>query len=227
MDGREETSDREEDDTDTFMEASGSEPKAKEDIRSWKELQEQLKSDWLEGQKKKETPTRLNKLTILQNFAMLRIKGVGRITASEEIARLWKDGAGAYFTHQIRFIAQHYQLFEELPAERRGAAGGQSLLKDERVQAAARTHLSSVPTGKVTPKQFHQALNKRILPSLGFNLTDGLSECTAQRWLLLLGWRHTRVKKGVYMDGHERPDVIEYRNNVFLPLMASYETRMV
>ena len=32
-----------------------------------------------------------------------------------------------------------------------------------------------------------------------------------------------RVKKGVYMDGHERPDVVEYRNNVFLPLMASFE----
>jgi len=35
------------------------------------------------------------------------------------------------------------------------------------------------------------------------------------------------VKKGVYMDGHERPDVVEYRNNVFLPLMASFERRMV
>jgi len=34
------------------------------------------------------------------------------------------------------------------------------------------------------------------------------------------------VKKGVYMDGHERPDVVEYRNNVFLPLMASFERRM-
>ncbi len=30
--------DREEDDMDNFMEASGSEPKVKEDIRSWKEL---------------------------------------------------------------------------------------------------------------------------------------------------------------------------------------------
>jgi len=30
--------DREEDDMDNFMEASGSGPKAKEDIRSWKEL---------------------------------------------------------------------------------------------------------------------------------------------------------------------------------------------
>ena len=29
------------------------------------------------------------------------------------------------------------------------------------------------------------------------------------------------------MDGHERPDVMEYRNKVFLPLMASLERRMV
>jgi hypothetical protein len=101
MDDREDTSDREEDDMDNFMEASGSEPKANEDIRLWKELREQLKLDWLEGQKKKETPTHLNKLTILQNFATLRIKGVRHIAASEEITRLWKDGAGVYFARQI------------------------------------------------------------------------------------------------------------------------------
>jgi hypothetical protein len=105
MDGREDTLDREEDDMDTFMEASGSEPKVKEDICLWKELREQLKSDWLEGQKKKETPTHLNKLTILQNFATLHIKGVGCITTSEGIVWLWKDGVGVYFTRQIRFIA--------------------------------------------------------------------------------------------------------------------------
>ena len=35
------------------------------------------------------------------------------------------------------------------------------------------------------------------------------------------------LKKGVYMDGYERPDVINYRMNTFLPLMAQYEKRMV
>ena len=35
------------------------------------------------------------------------------------------------------------------------------------------------------------------------------------------------MKKGVYMDGHERPDVIEYRNSKFLPLMALYKRCMV
>jgi len=93
--------DREEDDMDNFMEASGSEPKAKEDIQSWKELREQLKLDWLEGQKKNERPTHLNKLTILQNFTMLHIKGVRRITISKEITQVWQDGVGVYFAHQI------------------------------------------------------------------------------------------------------------------------------
>jgi hypothetical protein len=29
------------------------------------------------------------------------------------------------------------------------------------------------------------------------------------------------------MDGHEREDVVRYRNDVFLPAMKAYEARMV
>ena len=35
------------------------------------------------------------------------------------------------------------------------------------------------------------------------------------------------MKKGVYMDGHERDDVKAYRKDVFLPKMAEYERAMV
>lgn len=35
------------------------------------------------------------------------------------------------------------------------------------------------------------------------------------------------LRKGVYMDGHERPDVVEYRKKDFLLLMAEYWARMV
>jgi len=80
--------------------------------------------------------------------------------------------------------------------------------------------------GEVTPKQFSHALNEHILPSLGYNLQGVLSERTARQWLVKLGWRHTRLKKGVYMDGHEQPDVQKYRTEVFLPLMMSYKRRM-
>ncbi len=31
------------------------------------------------------------------------------------------------------------------------------------------------------------------------------------------------MRKGVYMDGHEREDVVKYRQEVFLPIMAKFE----
>ena len=35
------------------------------------------------------------------------------------------------------------------------------------------------------------------------------------------------MRKGVYMDGYERPDVVEYQKNDFLPLMALHKKNMV
>jgi hypothetical protein len=112
-----------------------------------------------EGHKRHDTRTHMNKLLILRNFATLHIKGVQRIAASEQIALQFHEGTVIHFAHRIQFLAQHYQLFEQLLKEKQGAAGGQSLVKDEQVQTAARAHLSSVPTGEMTPRQFHKALN--------------------------------------------------------------------
>jgi len=39
----------------------------------------------------------------------------------------------------------------------------------------------------------------------------GIRARTARRWLARLGFQWTDVRKGVYIDGHERPDVIEER----------------
>jgi len=219
--------DGEEDDIDDFMEASGAEPNAKEDIRDWKDLREQIKSDLTMAHKNHDSLSRINQFLILRNFATLRMKGIGRILASQEIARQWQDGAGVHFARQIRFLARHYQLFERLPASNRGGDRGRSLLNDEQVQTAARTYLLSMSVGEVTPARFRHALNEQILPSFGYTLRgSGLSLRTARRWLYKLGWRRSELKKGVYMDGHERPDVVEYRNDVFIPLMTSLERRM-
>ena len=31
------------------------------------------------------------------------------------------------------------------------------------------------------------------------------------------------VKKGVYIDGHEQEDVVDYQNKVFLPALKEFE----
>ena len=62
-------SDDEEDDMDTFIEASGCEPK--EEIRLWPDLRVQIKADLEAAHKKNESLTHIKELLALQNFATL------------------------------------------------------------------------------------------------------------------------------------------------------------
>ncbi|KIM54200.1 hypothetical protein SCLCIDRAFT_31308 [Scleroderma citrinum Foug A] len=167
------------------------------EIRGWDKLWEQVKDD----------------LT----------KGLGRIEASLEIARQWHEGEGKHLARKVRALARHYQVFEQLPAEKRGGrANALSPLKDERLQLAAHQWLMLQEVGQVTPQRFQHALNETILPALSIVLARPLCERTAQHWLLKLGWQQMRLRKGVYMDGHERDDVKKYRQEVFLPTMAAF-----
>ena len=152
------------------------------------------------------------------------MKGLGRIEASLEIARQWHEGEGKHLARKVRALAWHYQVFEQLPAEKRGGrANALSPLKDERLQLAAHQWLMLQEVGQVTPQQFQHALNETILPALSIVLARPLCERTARCWLLKLGWQQMRLRKGVYMDGHERNDVKKYRWEVFLLAMAAFE----
>lgn len=195
------------------------------EIRPWDVLCEQIKDDLKKGSKRKKLSlSQTNQLLILRNFATLRLKGFSITNASIEIARQWHEGEGVHFAKQVRKLARHYQIFEQLPKERRGGLRvSSSLLSDERVKTAARSWLSIQPLGEITPKRFQQALNATILPLLGIQPKSHLSERTARRWLVKLGWRRVELRKGVYMDGHERADVVEYRNNIFLPAMKEFQ----
>lgn len=59
------------------------------------------------------------------------------------------------------------------------------------------------------PWTLRKYVNKYLLPSLG--IENEIGESTAVRWLKKLGFKLCRVQKGVYVDGHERPDVVEAR----------------
>jgi hypothetical protein len=67
--------------------------------------------------------------------------------------------------------------------------------------------------------------------SEGITNEDGsdkeLADRTATEWMNRRGYKWTDLKKGVYKDGHERPDVLAYRNDVFLPRLAELEPTFV
>jgi len=65
---------------------------------------------------------------------------------------------------------------------------------------------------QITPKLLQKQVNEFIIPALGLDLgQQRISERCARRWLHKLGYAVTEVRKGIYVDGHERPDVVEYR----------------
>ncbi|OAX31798.1 hypothetical protein K503DRAFT_787611 [Rhizopogon vinicolor AM-OR11-026] len=57
-------------------------------------------------------------------------------------------------------------------------------------------------------------------------LKKTVSLATAQWWMLKLDYRWREEKKGQYVDGHERDDVVTYHQNVFLPLWKSFAYRL-
>ena len=56
-------------------------------------------------------------------------------------------------------------------------------------------------------------------------ITALISEKSARVWLRKLGFVPQSRKKGIYFDGHERPDVLEYRIT-FLKKMEEFEQLM-
>jgi len=208
------------------MEASGCEPKPKEKVCLWSDLRDKIKANLEVAHKQKASLMQMKELLVLQNFAMLQMRRDGCIVVSMQIAWQTTDGVGTHFACQIHFLACHYQLFEQLPPQKQGKYLNRSLLNDKQVQAAVRTYLMGLSTGEVTPSCFCCMLNERILPLLRYALKNDLLLCTAWRWLVRLGWRNKLLRKGVYMDGHERPDVVKYHNNTFLRLMEKYWAKM-
>ena len=101
-----------------MLDATGSKPKAKDEVHGWIELCEQIKDDQWQGHRQNKSLTHINQLTIVRNFATLHIKGMWRMAVSEAIAWQWHDGMGVHFACQIQFLAHHYQLFEQLLAKR-------------------------------------------------------------------------------------------------------------
>jgi hypothetical protein len=55
---------------------------------------------------------------------------------------------------------------------------------------------------------------------------EDISVRTAQRWMLLMNYRWRKRPNGQYEDGHERPDVVLYRQEKFLPKIARWVMKM-
>lgn len=98
--------------------------------------------------------------------------------------------------------------------------------RNELLPAAADEYLKQIVQEEM-PRGLKKYMEYELFPRIHLKVGRGISLSTARRWLHLEGFRYISHKKGLYFDGHDRPDVITYRQGHFLPSMKEYEPRLV
>jgi len=77
------------------------------------------------------------------------------------------------------------------------------------------------------PTGLKKYLEVEMFPRIGLKVGRSITLQTARNWLHHYGWKYMQHKKALYYDGHDRPDVVAYRQNVFLPKMLNHQSRLV
>jgi hypothetical protein len=141
------------------------------------------------------------------------------------------QGHGSYRARTIRTWIHTYLTTKKLPVHRYGQYHS-SILNDEDFSETIKLHLQhlSATDGHFTAQSLVDFVAS---PEIQRRLEEAdiqkrtISVWTARRWLKHMDWRYGRRKNGMYIDGHEREDVVEYRNAFVKRWLEEYEPRMV
>ncbi|KIK14399.1 hypothetical protein PISMIDRAFT_76078, partial [Pisolithus microcarpus 441] len=134
-------------------------------------------------------------------------------------------GRGKYLSRKVRGWSTAFILDrEDLPVSKYGGAWTKSRIHDEDLKSELLTHLQSL--GKyVTATAIIDYLGQPDVAKR-YRLKKAISLATAERWMSGCGFRWTMARGGQYVDGHERDDVVTYRQSIFLPAWYALEPRM-
>jgi len=145
-------------------------------------------------------------------------------------------GRGLYFARKIVAWERTWLQSRMIEEGRKGCyTKSRSWLNDEGVQLAVREWLSGAKEAELTGYGLAKAIgkyldSKRVEEVLCDSFGPGgnrIRARTARRWMKKMGFAYSTVQKGVYIDGHERQNVVEYRQSTFIPLWKTYERRFV
>ena len=161
--------------------------------------------------------------------------GVINLYMSSELSYTWREaplmvlksqGQGPNHTWNIRTWIHRYLHHQKLPLHCYGTFSS-SILNDEDFAQEIQLHLLKVAkNGYVyTQDVVDYVLWPEVQESLGVKKRT-ISLKTAQQWMQKLDWRYGKKKNGMYIDGHEWEDVVQYHNE-FLERWKGYKKCIV
>ncbi|KAJ7472095.1 hypothetical protein FB451DRAFT_1471312 [Mycena latifolia] len=131
-----------------------------------------------------------------------------------------------YWAQKLRSTARIFSATGELPENNQGKGTKHKTHFDDpdvkpRLEAFARGLVPEAEggfKGRIAPDKLRRYVNEFLFPELEIEDTIGVTTATA--WLKKLGYRLRRYQKGIYFDGHERPDVVEKRTEFIKDMFA-------
>ncbi|KIJ35189.1 hypothetical protein M422DRAFT_181072 [Sphaerobolus stellatus SS14] len=153
-----------------------------------------------------------------------------RAAESQGFAKNW-DG------RMVRSWVRLWIKSRELPTLKRGRHSKVfSLLDDPLVCTELQTYLRS-NKWSMNPKKLVEFTKNKLLPDeakrylqciVETEMPSGLKKyLELELFPRIQGFKYTAHKKALYFDGHEREDVIAYRQSVFIPCLNELQPRLV
>jgi transposase len=165
----------------------------------------------------------------IKSFLHRRVYGLGKMAASIEVASVFFQASAqkdSYRAFAIREWASHYLRVGKLREFRRGKhVKTFTVITNEAVQQKLIAKIRNMKDIERSPENVKKKLDDEWLAGIQ-NAPDRVSVNTARRWMRFLGFAPGEHKKGYFVDGHEREDVIQHRIE-FLQAMQIYEGRML
>ena len=158
----------------------------------------------------------------IQMCLRYQIDGMGKVESAERASSSIPGNA----SQTVRCILNWTSVFLEtgqLPQSNQGKhRKSQSLLSDEEILLRIREWLIEAPKGSRNPEKLaHWVNNSLLLEVEGIGNTH-ISVRTVRNWMNTLGYKYGVWKKGVFIDGHEQEDVVEYRHDFLKRMMLQF-----
>ncbi|KAF8958403.1 hypothetical protein BDZ97DRAFT_1906501 [Flammula alnicola] len=125
---------------------------------------------------------------------------------------------------QLRRLARQFILDRKVLPINPYGNWNQSVLLDESLVNEVQIYLLSIGT-EISGQKMMDFLNSEDVRSR-HGIEKPIKLRTAQRYLNAIGYRYKAAPKGQYADGHERDDVVFYREQIFLPQWRRVSDRM-
>jgi hypothetical protein len=175
----------------------------------------------------------------LYRSRLIGMAGVLNLYLSADLTYTWREaslvasqcqGHGAWHARMLRTWICEYLQSKKLPTHQYSHVRSR-ILHDEDFSLAIKLHLQEkAKLNYIRAQDIVDFISssdemKEKLEKLGFKRKT-IHVRTARCWLKAHDWRYAKKTAGMYVDGHEREDVVAYRDE-FLKRWKKYEKRMI